>query len=1025
MRAARSQMKVALALITISTLSFLFGSPPALALDPSLELSQYARTTWRVRNGFSLGNIYAITQTPDGYLWFGTEFGLVRFDGVRSTPWQPPAGQHLPDNAITSLLVTGNGTLWIGTSVGLVTWSGGKLNRRPELGDEFVASLFEDREATVWVGSLANSGRLCALRSGGAQCYGEDGAFGRAVWALYEDSSGSLWAGAESGLWRMKPGPPRRYAKPAELIGLSKADNGRLLIAAHGAGLMQLVGDNLESYPIRSASNSNRLLSDRDLDSNRLLRDRDGGLWIGTVERGLIHVRNDGRTDVFTQSDGLSGNVVLSLFEDREGNVWVATTGGLDRFRELPVATISVKQGLSSDAAQAVLAATDGSIWIGAHEGLTRWKNGQTTIFGKASGLPDDAAQSLFQDDRGRIWVSTGHGLAYFKDGRFVAVNALPGGKVHYIAGDKAGNLWLSEEKSLLHLLEGRLVEQIPWSELGHQHRAQVLLSGREQGGVWLGFWRGGGLLYFKDRQLRASYTAANGLGEGVVADLQLDRDGTLWAATQAGVSRLNDGRIATLTSRNGLPCDTIHWTMEDDDRSFWLYTGCGLVRITRTELDAWIADPKRRIETTVWDAADGVRLRSFAASEYGPRVAKGTDGKIWFLTGEGIQVVDPRHLAFNKLPPPVHIEQITADGSVYGAANGLRLPPLVRNLAFDFVALSLVAPEKNRYRFKLEGWDRDWREAVNEFRVEYSNLPPKHYKFHVIACNNSGVWNEQGDMLEFSVALAYYQTNWFHALCAVFFMALLWAAYQWRVRQLHHQFEITLDARVGERTRIARELHDTLLQSAHGMLLRFQTVSQLLPERPVEAKDKLDSAIDQTADFITEARDEVQGLRDSTVQGNDLALAISTLGEELATDSSNHRPALRVAVEGQSRDLHPILRDEVYKIAAEALRNAFLHANAKQVEVEIRYDDERFRLRVRDDGKGIDAAVLSAQSREGHYGLPGMRERATLIGGKLTIWSEVDAGTEVELRLPADIAYVSARRGSWFSRKFAPKVKA
>ncbi len=271
----------------------------------------------------------------------------------------------------------------------------------------------------------------------------------------------------------------------------------------------------------------------------------------------------------------------------------------------------------------------------------------------------------------------------------------------------------------------------------------------------------------------------------------------------------------------------------------------------------------------------------------------------------------------------------------------------------------------------------------------------------------------------------AYYQTNWFRALCSIAFLALLWAAYQWRVRQLSHQFEMTLDARVGERTRIARELHDTLLQSFHGLLLRFQTVFQLLPERPMEAKEKLGGAIEQAAEAITEGRDAVQGLRDSTVQGNDLALAISTVGEELAADSTGHRPAFRVAVEGQSRDLHPILRDEVYKIAAEALRNAFLHANAKQIEVEIRYDNEQFRLRVRDDGKGIDATVLSAHSREGHYGLPGMRERATIIGGKLTIWSEVEAGTEVELRLPADIAYVSSRRGSWLSRKGAAKAKA
>src|SRR5208337_278075 len=499
MRAARSQMKGALALITIGTLSFLFGSPPALALDSSLEVSQYARTTWRVRNGFSLGNIYAIAQTPDGYLWFGTEFGLVRFDGVRSTPWQPPAGQHLPDKNINALLVTRDGTLWIGTFAGLATWRGGKLTPRPELGDEFVASLFEDRDGTVWAGTLETSGRLCAMRSGSAQCYEEP--FGRAVWALYEDSSGTLWAAAESGLWRMKPGPARRYPTPTELIGLSKDDDGRLLIAMHGAGVLQFVGDKVEPYPVRGAINSNKLLQGRDIDSNRLLRDRDGGLWIGTVERGLIHV-HQGRTDVFTQSDGLSGNVVLSLFEDREGNVWIATTGGLDRFRELPVATISMEQGLSSDATQSVLAATEGSIWVGTHDGLTRWNNGQTTIFRKANGLSGDDLQSLFQDDRGRIWVSTGHGLAYWKGGRFAAINSAPSTEIYSITGNKADNLWLSGNRGLSHMRDGRLVENFPWSALGRHQQAKVVLFDPKQGGVWLAFWLDGGVLYFSDGQV-------------------------------------------------------------------------------------------------------------------------------------------------------------------------------------------------------------------------------------------------------------------------------------------------------------------------------------------------------------------------------------------------------------------------------------------------------------------------------------------------------------------------------------------
>ncbi len=987
----------------------------AFALNPSLDVNQYAHTAWTVRDGFSLGNVYAMAQTPDGYLWLGGEFGLFRFDGVRSVPWQPPAGQHLPDQNINSLLVTRDGTLWIGTFAGLVTWSGGKLVPRSELGPQFIASLFEDSEGTVWASSLATpTGRLCAIRSGSTQCYGEDGGFGRAVWALYEDSPGNIWAAAQSGLWRMKPGPPRRYPTATELIGLNKADDGRLLIAMHGGGLLQFAGERIESYPIQGVINSNKPLRDRDVDSNRLLRDHDGGLWIGTVERGLIHVHH-GRTDIFTRADGLSGDVILSLFEDREGNVWAASTGGLDRFRELPIATVSVKQGLSSDAAQSVLAATDGSIWVGAHEGLTRWKNGQSTIFRKASGLPDEAPESLFQDDRGRIWVSTRHGLAYFKDGRFVAINGVPGGEVHFITGDKAGNLWLSEHQKLLHLLEGRLVDQIPWLELGRRQSAEVLLSGHEPGGVWLGFWVDGGLWYFKDRRLRVSYTAADGLGEGAVTDLQLDRDGALWAATQrGGLSRVKDGRIATLTSRNGLPCDAIHWTIEDDDRSFWLYTSCGLVRIKRTGLDAWIADPRRRIETTVWDAADGVRLRSSAASAYGPRVAKSTDGKLWFVTGEGVQVVDPRHLAVNKIAPPVRIESVKADGKTYDLKSGLRLPANVRDVWIDYTALSLVAPEKVHFRYKLEGQDPDWKEVVNDRQVQYSNLPPRKYRFRVTACNNSGVWNAAGATLDFSIATAYYQTRWFQALCAAAFLGLLWALYRYRLHQIANEFSARLEGRVDERVRVARDLHDTLLQSFQGLLVYLQAAYNLLPTRPAEGLKTLGDAINLAGQAIAEGRNAIQGLRSSTAETNELALALKALGEELAVHATNGDVVKYIVeVEGAPRDLHPILRDEIYRIAGEAMRNAFKHSDARRIDLIISYGDRQLRVRVRDNGKGIDPEVLEKQERAGHYGLPGMRERAELIGGRLEVWSKLGSGTEIELTIPASIAYAasSARR--------------
>ena len=976
----------------------------SFALNPSLDLTQYAHTAWTVRGGYSAGTAFAMAQTPDGYLWLASEFGLFRFDGVRFIAWQPPTGQHLP-NKPYSLLVTHDGVLWIGTYAGLVSWNGGKLTGYPEIGEAFVTSLLEDRDGTVWAGTLEQQGRLCAIRSGHAQCYGQDGAFGGFVWSLGEDGSGSLWAGADSGLWQWKPGLPKRYAMGKRIGDLSNTDDGRLLIGMRGAGLKQVVSENVEAYAIRSATNPNELLPDRDVNSNKLLRDRDGGLWIGTDERGLIHVHH-GRTDIFRRSDGLSGDIIAGLFEDREGNIWVSTAGGgFDRFRELPVTTVSMQQGLPNPAATSVVAATNGNIWVATRNGLTRRNNEQITIFDRASGLPDDFVQSLFEDNRGRIWVFA-HGLVYFNGQRFVPVNGVPSDEVYSIAGDNAGNLWLSGNRGLSHLHEGHLVETLPWSALGRRQQAKVILS--DQGGLWLAFWQGGGVLYFKDGHVRASYTAAEGLGKGPVAGLRLDRDKAVWAATQiGGLSRIKDGHVATLTTSNGLPCDTIHWTAEDDNGSLWLYTACGLVRITRNELDTWINEPKRRIETTVWDASDGV-MPLGAPSSFGPTFAKSTDGKLWFLPGQEVAVVDPRHLAFNKVPPPVHIEQVRANGKPYQLKQGMRLPANVRDVWIGYSALSLVAPEKVHFKYKLEGQDPDWKEVVNDREVQYSNLAPRNYRFRVIASNNSGVWNEQGDTLEFSVAPAYYQTNWFRALFVAVFLAGIWGVYRMRMYHLAREFEMHLEGRVDERLRIARDLHDTLLQSFQGLMPVFQTARNLLPGQSDRAAEVLDEGLHDAADAIVEGRNAIQNLRGKPSLDPDLGTLLNAAGQELAQspEAQGSAPAFRVMVEGSRLPLAPLLRDEIYRIGREMLRNSFRHAQAGRIEVEIRYDRDMFRLRIRDDGKGIDASVLKEGARTGHWGLTGMHERAKSMGGSLKIWSEPGAGTEAELTVPARIAY-------------------
>ena len=818
----------------------LLACPCLFALDPSLDVSQYAHTAWKIRDGFSEGIITSIAQTPDGYLWLGTEFGLLRFDGVRNVHWQPPPGQPLPSSAIWSLLAARDGTLWIGTAKGLASWKDSKLTQYPELVGQSVPKLLEDRGGSIWAGVYGvPRGRLCAFHNGSVRCYGDDDRLGLGVLGLYEDSKGSIWLGVQNGVWRWKPDPPEFHAIPDESDSIQsfiESDDGTLLIGARD-GIMRLVDGKAGAYPLPGPV--------PEFQTERLLRDRDGGVWIGTRQRGLVHLHH-GRTDVFSQSVGLSGDDIRSLFEDREGNIWVATSDGLDRFRDFAVTTFTGSQGLSNAQVLSVLAARDGSVWFGTLGGLNRWSDGQVTIprtgtakqDGKLNGL---YAHSLFQDDRGRVWISTLNEVGYLENDRFIS-SGVPGGNVHGFAQDTRGNLWIAhQDLGLLRISGGSEVQRIPRATIGHKDNANALAADPLHGGLWMGFYLGG-IAYFADGQVRASYAAADGLGEGIVSDLRLDPDGTLWAATAGGLSQLKNGHVATLTSRNGLPCDTVHWVIEDDAHSFWLYMACGLVRIPRAELEAWAAGvdkdkaAKRTIQATRFDSSDGVRGMAFIGG-YRPLVAKSPDGKLWFTGVDGVSVVDPRHVPFNPLPPPVHIEQITADRKTYDPASALNgrmsLPPLTRDLEIDYTALSFVAPEKERFRYKLEGWDRDWQDVGNRRQAFYNNLPPRNFRFRVIASNNSGVWNEAGTFLDFSVAPAYYQTTWFRLSVVAAFLALLGALYQLRLRQVARQFNIRLEERVSERTRIARELHDTLLQSFQGVLLRFHTVTYLLPDRP------------------------------------------------------------------------------------------------------------------------------------------------------------------------------------------------
>ena len=978
--------------------------PSAFALNPSLDVSQYAHTSWKIRDGFITGSIFTMAQTPDGYLWFGTAFGLFRFDGTRAVRWQPPGGAQLPSQRIDPLLVAHDGTLWIATDKGLASWKNGRLMAYPEVKGRRIESLLQDAEGTLWFG-VGNPGRLCAVRAAAkTQCYGA-GSFGQSIPALYQDHKGNLWVSSETGLWRWAPGRPENYTVPGKAVRVQQLledDKGALLMAASsslgvisgaGEGLKQLVDGKIRSYPLPDIAGQFK--------PTRLLRSSDGSLWVGTLQ-GLLHV-HQGTVDKFT---GLSGGTVFRIFEDREGSIWVSTQDGLDRFREFAAPTISVEQGLSNSAVHGLQATPDGSIWISAANGLSRWQNGHVTQIAN-SGL-QSTAHALGRDDRGRLWIGGREGLFYFDGRRFVSAPGVSGGSIFSMAGDRHGGIWISNDEGLFYRTPEGAVQRIGWDRFGHKNPAADLLPDESQGGLWLGFVDGG-IAYLRDGQVRSSYNTADGLSNGAVTALQSGSDGAVWVATAGGLSRVKDSHVTTLTSKNGLPCDGVSSVIEDDEHSLWLYMPCGLARIARSEVDGWVSDSNRSVRTTVFDSSDGVRT-SGVTGQRRPLMTKSPDGKIWFAPPDAVSFIDPHHLALNNLPPPIHIEQVTVDGKTYEAASRLRLPPLTRDLEIDYNALSLVAPEKNRFKYKLEGYNSDWQDAGNRRQAFYGNLPPGKYTFRVMASNNSGVWNTAGDSLDFSIALAYYQTVWFRLSLVVAVFGLLWALYRYRLHQLAREFNAQLEGRVDERTRIARELHDTLLQSFQAALFEFQAARNLFSKGREEAIQNLDAAISTAQNAIVEGRDAIHDLRDTVAPQAHLEQLLQTAGQELVSShvSDGNRPAFRVTVEGPAQALLPVLQDEVYQIGREVLRNAFRHASASRIEAEIHYDNGLLRLRIRDDGKGLERKVFE-DGIPGHWGLPGIRERAKRIGARLVFWSEAGAGTEVELAVPSRIAYVKS----------------
>ena len=982
-----------------------------MALDPNRRVSQYGHTAWRMQDGIFNSTPNVITQTADGYLWIGTGAGLLRFDGVRFVPGTTRSGQPLPDIRITSLRSARDGSLWIGTPYGLSRFKDDELTSyaTAPIG---ISTIIEDHEGTIWVTRYRitdGKGPLCRVVEKGLQCYGKsDGIPVNYGVGLAEDSLGNLWIGSFM-LCRWRPGSTQTFFEQElkhlngnpGVIDIAAGPSGTLWVALERAGpnlgVRHYDGEKWTSYVAQGFDGAR-------INAQSLFLDRDNSLWVGTDSEGLYRI-HDGKADHFGSDDGLSGDSVVSFYQDREGNLWVTTDGGVDVFRNTPMVSFSTREGLSSPTIRSVLGARDGSILLGTEGSLDVFRGNEFSSIKRSGGLPGDQVSAIFEDHTGRLWLGVDEKLVSYEQGKFREVpkadgrSMALGGHIVAITEDVKKNIWAIAYTSVPHHLyriKDQQVSEIPITEIPYAG----WLAATDDGGIWLGSYSDNKIARYSDERLEV-ISLQQGLSQLLVHSLLADSGNSVWVATSDGLFKWKDGQLKTMTSQNGLPCTLVFSLVKDDQGSLWLYTKCGLVKIDASELQRWWEHPETQIVSTTFAALEGVRAGSTAAQ---PRSSRSADGRLWFSNALVLQMIDPNHLFKNDTPPLVHVEEVVADGKRHLPLANLQLPALTRDLEIDYTALSFSVPQKVRFRYKLEGHDLDWQEPGTRRQALYSDLRPGKYTFRVIASNNDGIWNDTGATLTFSIAPAWYQTIWFQVACGLAALLLLWTIYRLRVRQISRAIHVRFDERLAERTRMARELHDTFLQTIQGskMVVDDALDGPSDPARMRRAMEQLSGWLDQATN---EGRAALNSLRTTTTEKNDLAEALLRATQNGLSPTSM---AVDFSVVGESKEMHPIVRDEVYRIGYEAIRNSFSHSKASRMEVELKYGQD-LSLRVKDNGVGVESLVLS-KGKDEHFGLQGMRERAERIGGKLTIASSSTSGTEIRLVVPGTSVFSKSK---------------
>jgi signal transduction histidine kinase/ligand-binding sensor domain-containing protein len=983
-------------------------APSSLAEEPQQQLPKLLHTAWSQGAG-APPNVWAIGQSPQGDLWLATGAGLHRFDGVRFEQFRSDGLHTLPSEILVAMLVTQTGDVWVGYhSGGASVIRDGRITNYvdgPPKGT--VKQFVQGQDGAVWIASF---GGVAVLRDGQWRPIEWDPAYGR-PFNMLAARDGSVWVAAQHALLHVDPVSLRVQKTNEPVSGswaLTEGPDGRLWFSDAAMGLRVLDPARLrrsDISPVRAPPSPADLLVPR-----RLLFDNAGVLW-GAYEdgKGIFrildpeHAPSDrilSKADVdqtYGAAQGLTSDLAGALFQDRERNIWVGGTLGLDRFSVADIVTERSIPPSTREGYRAVVT-PQGRLYLTDADTLYRFDDtGRPQAVHRGLGHPNE----LCAGRSGQIWMASDRGLSRIEGQRLVPMPLPPDAQRRIVlacAEDAAGDLWVSINGVGLFAHDGRAWRGPLKAGLPNGFFPRILVSGAK-GVVWAA--EPGFDLYAIGKTGVRRFAAADGLDIGEIKFIRIDGRGDILAGGERGLARGIDGRFRSLTVDRHPALSLVSGFARDDLDNTWIGTIHGVAKISTRALDKAFADPSAPLDMRRFDVRDGLSGAPQQHCCHGTVFADGRQ-RVWVLTNRAVAWVDPRALTHNPIPPTVSILGVTANNEPRPVQPGMRLMSNVHDLRIDFAAPSLVVPDRVRVRYRLWDVDADWVDPGARHQAFYTRLRPSHYRFSVIAANNDGVWNKTGATLEFTIPPTFLQSRTFLALLAMGLALVGGGAFYLRLHFTALRITQRYEARLAERERIARELHDTLLQNVQALVLKFHGLISVLPRDPV--RRHLEETLDRAELVVVESRDRIMDLR--TVRSSeDLARRLRGAAD---LSSSKSRPELRVTCLGETRRMTPSALDEVTQIGSEAIRNAVSHSGGDLVDIEIAFERSAFRLVVHDNGVGIPAGRLERAAEQGHYGLVGMRERARNLGGELVV--ETRRGTRVELTVPARNAYARRR---------------